>query len=73
MSALASTFNELGRWQDAHELLVVAIEKWTAFLGENHLHTVEAKRILAVTYTKLGKLKEAEVLNRMLNEMPTST
>ncbi|KAJ7891167.1 P-loop containing nucleoside triphosphate hydrolase protein [Mycena leptocephala] len=63
---LGSTLNKLERWQEAEELLVVALEKQRALLADNHPHVVGSTQNLAVTYTKLGKLKEAEDLNMVL-------
>ncbi|KAJ7101077.1 hypothetical protein C8R44DRAFT_946522, partial [Mycena epipterygia] len=48
--------------KEAEELQVVVLERRRNLLGDNHPDTLQAMENLAVTYKKLGKLKEAKEL-----------
>ncbi|KAJ6484270.1 P-loop containing nucleoside triphosphate hydrolase protein [Mycena vulgaris] len=68
MGNLASTYQQLGKLQEAEELEVVVFEKRRKILGEDHPSTLRAMGNLANTYIKLGKLQEAEELGVVVLE-----
>ncbi|KAJ7101198.1 hypothetical protein C8R44DRAFT_809651, partial [Mycena epipterygia] len=70
-SNLAATYNKLERWQEAEELGDTALKKQMDLLGDKHTWTLETMQNLAVTYEQLGKLTEAEGLNKILRGSQT--
>jgi hypothetical protein len=62
MGNLGRTYHQLGQFQKAEELQVIALEKRKIFLGDNHPATLHVMQNLALSYRCLGKLSEAEEL-----------
>jgi hypothetical protein len=65
---LACTYQNLGKWQEAEALEVVAMEKRKHLLGEEHPDTLMSIGNLASTYRNQGKWKEVEALEVVVIE-----
>ncbi|KAJ7196378.1 hypothetical protein GGX14DRAFT_473636 [Mycena pura] len=72
MTRLGCTLNNLQRWREAEELLVEAFEKQKDLLDENHPQFLETVQGLALTYMRLGKMKEADDLSGRLKKIQDS-
>jgi len=57
--SLASTYRNQGRWKEAEELQVKAIETRNTVLGAEHPSTVNSMNSLACTWKAQGKHTEA--------------
>jgi hypothetical protein len=68
MADLAETYWNQGRWKEAEELKVQALETRKRVLGEEHPDTLTSIASLALTYSKQGRWKEAEELNVQVME-----
>ncbi|MCL2336441.1 MAG: tetratricopeptide repeat protein, partial [Firmicutes bacterium] len=56
---LASTYENLGRFQEALDLQMQLLDKRRTMLGEDHPDTLGAMHNLAITYDDLGRFQEA--------------
>ncbi len=68
LSNLASTFNALGKNEDALGLQKQILEKSGEILGENHPNTLTAMHNLAWTCNMLGKYEDALKLQKLVLE-----
>ena len=62
MANLASTYQSQGRWKEAEELEVQAMETEKRVLGQEHPDTLTSIANLASTFWTQGRWKEAEEL-----------
>lgn len=62
MANLATTYRDLGRWNDAKETYVQVIEKMKRVLGEEHPNTLDSTIHLALTYWNQGLNSEAIIM-----------
>ncbi|KAJ7804916.1 hypothetical protein B0H14DRAFT_3773251 [Mycena olivaceomarginata] len=62
MRVLGGTHRALGQFQEAKELLELALEKQRKVLGENHPETAMILGTLALLYQDLGQLQKAQEL-----------
>ncbi|KAJ6543285.1 hypothetical protein DFH09DRAFT_928730 [Mycena vulgaris] len=75
MNNLAITYHELGRFEEAEELKIRVLDKWSKLLddlfvlekhkkvtGVDHPFTLHVMSFLATTYSRLSRLKEAKEL-----------
>jgi tetratricopeptide (TPR) repeat protein len=62
MANLASTYRNQGRWKEAEELEVQAMETSLRVLGQEHPDTLSSMANLAATYRNQERWKEAEKL-----------
>ena len=63
MNNLASTYWNLGRWQEVEELQVIVVEARKRVLGEKHPDTLLSMESLAITYRSRGRMAEAMELD----------
>ncbi|KAL5638876.1 hypothetical protein ACGC1H_003289 [Rhizoctonia solani] len=62
MNNLASTYSDLGRYDEAEQLQVQVLDTRKRILGEEHPDTLCSMNNLASTYSDLGRYNEAEQL-----------
>ncbi|KAF8981376.1 Tetratricopeptide repeat-domain-containing protein [Cyathus striatus] len=62
MNNLASTYSNLGKWNEAEELEVHVLEICTKLLGGEHPDTLRSMNNIAMIYSNLGKWNEAKEL-----------
>jgi len=65
---LSGMFLFQGRWDNAEEYLLEAVDSRQRVLGEEHPHTLTSKNNLAATYSNQGRWKEAESLQVQVME-----
>jgi hypothetical protein len=66
MENLALTWYKLGKFRDTEELQIGVLEKRRSLLDEGNPDTIQAMRTSADTYTKLGKVKKAKELAKII-------
>ncbi|CAI4216051.1 unnamed protein product [Parascedosporium putredinis] len=69
MAALAKTFCNQGRWEEAEKLEVQVMEMRKAKLGDDHPDTLTSMANLALTFWDQGRLEEAKKLGVQVIEM----
>ncbi|KAJ7885597.1 P-loop containing nucleoside triphosphate hydrolase protein [Mycena leptocephala] len=60
--------DEVGRYTEAESLRMAVLDKQQQLLGDNHLDTLLAMNVLAVTYQNLSEFKKAEELQVIVVE-----
>ncbi|KAJ7885572.1 hypothetical protein B0H13DRAFT_2277822 [Mycena leptocephala] len=60
--------DEVGRYTEAESLRMAVLDKQQQLLGDNHLDTLLAMNVLAVTYQNLREFKKAEELQVIVVE-----
>ncbi|KAJ7205258.1 hypothetical protein GGX14DRAFT_458838, partial [Mycena pura] len=60
MANLATTYWNLGQFEEAKELEVLVLEQRKKLLGDHHPDTLTAMANLAATYWNLGQFEEAK-------------
>lgn len=69
MNIIGQVYEDEGRWAEAEQLFMQAMEIRKTKLGADHLDTVFNMNNLALTYRKQGRWKEAEQLNVQVMEI----
>ncbi|KAF8149789.1 hypothetical protein K438DRAFT_2027313, partial [Mycena galopus ATCC 62051] len=68
MLALGSTYQRVGRFKEAENLLVSALEKQSKILGEDHPEVLLTTTSLAAMYNNMGQWHKAEDLDTTVLE-----